>query len=252
MAPPWVSTVLLVLGTVAVLGAIVATPLCVEVPTMSLEEHKAVLMDIYKRFAAACKEYDVQFWGSFGTHLGATRHAGIIPWDDDLDLGVFSEGRQVLVDHETEITEKYGITLTGDWKWNLVGTLKVQLQDGGGRAFIDVFPMDVQDGNTRLTSSFMRHVNPTCYYPGNLRATGLKDVPFEDTTIPVPRDNAFLDLCYGEDWRTPKRRAAHFYTVDGQVPILVWAPVVVGVSIGLLGLLLIALGIWRFRLDRSP
>ncbi len=35
-----------------------------------------------------CKEYDLEWWLDFGNLIGAVRHGGYVPWDDDLDIGM--------------------------------------------------------------------------------------------------------------------------------------------------------------------
>ena len=45
-------------------------------------------MDIYRDIERICKAHDLRFYAVYGTALGAVRHKGFIPWDDDLDLAM--------------------------------------------------------------------------------------------------------------------------------------------------------------------
>lgn len=44
------------------------------------------ILDIYKVYAAICAKYNLTYWTGYGTVLGAVRHKGFIPWDDDFDV----------------------------------------------------------------------------------------------------------------------------------------------------------------------
>lgn len=47
---------------------------------------KEISLDILVDFDKFCKEYNLQYRVAFGTLLGAVRHKGFIPWDDDIDV----------------------------------------------------------------------------------------------------------------------------------------------------------------------
>lgn len=56
-----------------------------------LELLRKLEMDIVKEIDAICKENDIKYFLVGGSLLGAVRHHGFIPWDDDLDVGMLRE-----------------------------------------------------------------------------------------------------------------------------------------------------------------
>lgn len=51
-----------------------------------LKEAKQIMLDILVDFDKISKEYGLTYWLTAGTLLGAVRHKGFIPWDDDIDI----------------------------------------------------------------------------------------------------------------------------------------------------------------------
>ena len=56
--------------------------------TRLLQEGCAQLMT---EFDQLCRDNNLPYWLDFGSLLGAVRHHGFIPWDDDTDLGMMRE-----------------------------------------------------------------------------------------------------------------------------------------------------------------
>jgi lipopolysaccharide cholinephosphotransferase len=51
-----------------------------------LQDHQAALLVLLKEFDRVCRELEIPYMLFAGTMLGAVRHQGFIPWDDDLDV----------------------------------------------------------------------------------------------------------------------------------------------------------------------
>lgn len=56
-----------------------------------LRDYQMALLSILKEFDRICTSHNLRYWLSGGTLLGAQRHKGFIPWDDDVDVDMMRD-----------------------------------------------------------------------------------------------------------------------------------------------------------------
>lgn len=53
---------------------------------MTLDESKRIQIEMLRELDAFCRSHDIKYSVAYGTLIGAVRHKGFIPWDDDIDV----------------------------------------------------------------------------------------------------------------------------------------------------------------------
>ena len=117
----------------------------------------AVELDLLNEFIRVCDKYQIKYYADGGTILGAVRHGGFIPWDDDIDLvmkrGEFNRLNKIASSEfkypyfwQTEETDPGSFRGHAQLRNSLTtGILKAEADykyKFNQGIFIDVFPMD--------------------------------------------------------------------------------------------------------------
>lgn len=133
-----------------------------------MHELHLILADELKRI---CDKYNISYFMIAGTLLGAVRHKGFIPWDDDMDFGMKREDFEKFIsvcEEEIDSSIFYLQTDTKEKmypfnfaKLRLTGTKVIEgfSKDSGTNQgiYIDIFPIDaVPDNKLQKRSQFRK------------------------------------------------------------------------------------------------
>lgn len=61
---------------------------------LTVEDAKQIELEILDYIDTLCKKHNINYIINYGTLIGAVRHEGFIPWDDDIDLSMPREDYQ--------------------------------------------------------------------------------------------------------------------------------------------------------------
>ena len=73
----------------------------------TLRNIQLLYVELLRFIDNVCNKYSLNYWISDGTLIGAVRHGGFIPWDDDIDVSILREDYEKLIEILPKEIEKY-------------------------------------------------------------------------------------------------------------------------------------------------
>ncbi len=136
-----------------------------------IEKIQKIEIDILKEVVRICEENDIKYFTVGGTTLGAIRHNGFIPWDDDIDVGMMRDDYEKFITIASEqlregyTIQHYRTNKKVPWyhaKVMKTGTLFVekcvQHIDTERGLFVDIMPFDYIPEDEASLKKYRRNV----------------------------------------------------------------------------------------------
>lgn len=172
---------------------------------------KRKLLKMAKIFHEFCQSNGIEYFMIGGTMLGAVRHKGFIPWDDDIDFGVPRKSYEKMLSLRDRLPEGYTFNVPSDGKNFKYGFCKMYdenttfVESGKdtrfiGGVFIDVFPIDNIGDDYGKALKIMKSVKArkrfvsAIYQKGN--RTGLIKTVVARLLQLIPENPKLFDLPY--------------------------------------------------------
>jgi len=128
-------------------------------------------LDILKEFVVLCQRNDLQYYIIGGTLLGAVRHSGFIPWDDDIDIAMPRKDYDKLLDIlKEQLSEPYSFLHYTTSEFYREYSLKIinkniycyedklDVEKSKTNLWIDVLPLDAVPNNKFIYAIFRNTV----------------------------------------------------------------------------------------------
>ena len=168
------------------------------------------LLKILKLWNEFTEQNRIDYWACAGTLLGAVRHSGFIPWDNDIDVCIMlSDLKKVKIKLDGHPVLRYYECECG-LKLYIQSKDEDEANNDYAFPFLDIFICDYYNKITVKYCGFLSHDGNPTWFTGDLfpnehiysnELYPLKRVAFEDTTIMVPNNQInvlyrmFSDKC---------------------------------------------------------
>lgn len=73
---------------------------------LSIRERQEIALGIMKEIKRVSEILNIRFYLAYGTLLGAVRHNGFIPWDDDVDIWLWRKDYEIFLERFNDIADK--------------------------------------------------------------------------------------------------------------------------------------------------
>lgn len=165
-------------------------------PTIDFEKYKIpettkqILLLMMEKIHSILTKNNIKYWVDGGSLLGAVRHKGIIPWDDDIDIGVLDKDFEKLIPlflkelYTDDIQIKVQRT-TKDMIKVFVSDLWFKNKETGqiiGTPTLDIFKYTKANNRIELASLKDRQRFKNCYYLKH-ELFPLKEYKFDNITV---------------------------------------------------------------------
>ena len=136
----------------------------------------AAQMEVLEDIRTLCEKHDIHFYAEWGSLLGAVRHQGFIPWDDDLDIGMLRSDYNRFLEVADELPDNYSILNihkddnqdVDDMLSRVLNTTYIRIDEAFLKKYhgcpfalgIDIFPSDYisRDKEERQVQLSMLHI----------------------------------------------------------------------------------------------
>ena len=160
--------------------------------------YRSVLLETTRRVIRFLDDHGIRYYAEGGTLLGAVRHGGMIPWDDDVDLNVPREDLLRLLSLRKQLNEVgldiLSLQIPGYYQpFAKVINLQTSVWENKSVPFmsgvwVDLFPLDHYDrGAQSYLPDYRRFRNSFASY-----ADGLHRYSFVDLVTPLFRGDLHL------------------------------------------------------------
>lgn len=132
-----------------------ANEIYTDISQEDLQRAQKIMLYIMKKIHTVCVKHNIKYWLDYGTLLGAIRHGGFIPWDDDLDICMMREDYEKFSKiAQAEFGEEFfwQIPETDPGYFNMHGRVRllhtlwkdawINPEATHHEFFVDVFPME--------------------------------------------------------------------------------------------------------------